>query len=52
MCGSAILNENGDVLGFFRYAPKSGVMIDFCMGIAAQELLDRGFTLVDTSDLE
>ncbi|KAK3363871.1 hypothetical protein B0T25DRAFT_470095 [Lasiosphaeria hispida] len=50
MCGSAIWNEDGDVLGFFRYAPKEGVMKDWCAGIAADELIDRGFALVNTSD--
>ncbi len=50
MCGSAIWNEDGDVLGFFRYAPKEGVMRDWCAGIAADELINRGFTLVNTSD--
>lgn len=50
MCGSAIWNDDGDVLGFFRYAPKEGVMKDWCAGIAADELINRGFTLVNTSD--
>ncbi|KAI5862476.1 hypothetical protein GGS23DRAFT_572537 [Durotheca rogersii] len=50
MCGSAIWNEDGDVLGFFRYAPTEGVMKDWCAGIAADELIDRGFTLANTSD--
>ncbi|KAK3363877.1 hypothetical protein B0T25DRAFT_597419 [Lasiosphaeria hispida] len=50
MCGSAIWNEDGDIFGFFRYAPKEGVMKDWCVGIAADELIDRGFTLVNTSD--
>ncbi len=38
-CGSAIWNEEGDVLGFFRYAPKDGVMKNWCSGIAADELI-------------
>ena len=50
MCGSAIWCEDGDVIGFFRYAPKSGAMKDWCAGIAADELTNRGFTLVDTSN--
>ena len=50
ICGSAIWCEDGDVIGFFRYAPKSGVMKDWCAGIAADELTNRGFTLVDTSN--
>jgi len=50
MCGSAMWNEDGDVLGFFRYAPTEGVMKDWCAGIAADELIKRGYTLVNTSD--
>jgi hypothetical protein len=49
MCGSAIWNEDGDVLGLFRHAPQEGVMKDWCAGIAADELIDRGYTLVNTS---
>ncbi|KAK3348912.1 hypothetical protein B0T25DRAFT_458513 [Lasiosphaeria hispida] len=50
ICGSSIWNEEGEVLGFFRYAPKDGVMQNWCAGIAADELIDRGFTLVPTSE--
>jgi hypothetical protein len=50
MCGSAIWTEDGDVVGFFRYAPKEGAMKDWCAGIAAEELISRGFTLVNTRD--
>ncbi|KAG5305338.1 hypothetical protein I7I50_05702 [Histoplasma capsulatum G186AR] len=49
ICGSAIWNGDGDVLGFFRYAPKAGVMKDWCAGIAADELINKGYTLVDTT---
>ncbi|KAK0735128.1 hypothetical protein B0T26DRAFT_737567 [Lasiosphaeria miniovina] len=49
MCGSAIWTEDGDVVGFFRYAPKEGEMKDWCAGIAADELIKRGFSLVDTT---
>lgn len=48
-CGSAIWTEEGDVLGFFRYAPTEGVMRDWCAGTASDEILKRGYTLVDTS---
>jgi hypothetical protein len=47
MCGSAIWDEDGAVFGFFRYAPKTGVMTDWCAGIAADELIDRGYTIVN-----
>lgn len=48
MCGSAVWTEDGDVIGFFRYAPKDGAMKDWCAGIAADELINRGYTLVNT----
>lgn len=50
MCGSAIWTEDGDVVGFFRYAPNGGPMKDWCVGTAAEELTNRGFTLVSTGD--
>lgn len=50
ICGSAIWKDDGDVVGFFRYAPQYGAMKDWCAGIAAEELINRGFTLVDTED--
>ncbi|KAI5456426.1 hypothetical protein BGZ63DRAFT_429079 [Mariannaea sp. PMI_226] len=52
MCGSPIWTQEGDVIGFFRYAAEGGKMQDWCCGIAANELIDRGFTLVDTSGRE
>ncbi|EXJ55875.1 hypothetical protein A1O7_08806 [Cladophialophora yegresii CBS 114405] len=50
MCGSSIWSEDGNVLGFFRYAPKEGLMKDWCVGLAADELINRGYTLVNTRD--
>ncbi|OAP60401.1 hypothetical protein AYL99_05403 [Fonsecaea erecta] len=50
MCGSAMWDQDGNVLGLFRYAPQEGAMKDWCTGIAADELINRGFSLVDTSD--
>lgn len=47
ICGSAIWDEDGSVFGFFRYAPNTGVMKDWCAGIAADELMDRGYTIFD-----
>ncbi|EDN02567.1 hypothetical protein I7I51_07560 [Histoplasma capsulatum] len=40
----------GTSLVFFKYAPKAGVMKDWCAGIAADELIHKGYTLVDTTD--
>ncbi|OAP53799.1 hypothetical protein AYL99_11985 [Fonsecaea erecta] len=48
MCGSAMWDAEGNVLGFFKYAPVEGVMTDWCAGVAADELINRGYTLVDT----
>ncbi|KAK2777182.1 hypothetical protein FQN52_003207 [Onygenales sp. PD_12] len=50
MAGSAIWNEDGDVLGFTRYAPKTGIMKDWCAGVASDELINRDFTLVNTTN--
>ena len=47
LCGSAIHNEEGQVVAFFRYAPQVGSMVNWCAGISARELIDQGFTLVD-----
>ncbi|KAF4981915.1 hypothetical protein FZEAL_2384 [Fusarium zealandicum] len=49
MCGSPVCTENGHVVGFFRYAPKEGRMKDWCCATAADELISRDFTLVDTA---
>jgi len=48
MCGSAIWTEDGDVIDFYRSAPKYGAVKDWCTGIAADEMINRGFTLVNT----
>ncbi|OJJ48730.1 hypothetical protein ASPZODRAFT_93739 [Penicilliopsis zonata CBS 506.65] len=45
VCGSAIWSESGKVLAFFRYAPASGPYKDWCMSIAAGNLIDRGYKL-------
>jgi hypothetical protein len=50
MCGSTIWTSKGEVIGFFRQAPKSGVMKDWCVGIAADELVKRGYKLVDGTE--
>ena len=50
MYGSAIWTSKGEVIGFFRYAPKSGVMNDWCVGIAADELIKRGYKLVNGTE--
>lgn len=45
VCGSAIWDENHKVIGFFQYAPSSGVFSDWCMSIAADNLLDKGYSM-------
>ena len=52
ICGSAIWTMDGEVLGFFRFAPINGFMRDYCAGVASDELINRGFTLVDTASRE
>lgn len=46
VCGSAIWNKNGQVAGFFRYAPKDGHFLDYAYSLAADELMDRGYSVV------
>lgn len=43
MCGCTIWTREGDVVGFFEYAPKDGIMQNWCSGIEAEELIKRGF---------
>ncbi|KAL3482733.1 hypothetical protein BJX62DRAFT_245593 [Aspergillus germanicus] len=46
ICGSAIWDDDHKVVGFFRYAPASGIFVDSCLTVAADQLLDKGYTLV------
>ncbi|KAJ9483242.1 hypothetical protein VN97_g10173 [Penicillium thymicola] len=48
VCGSPIWDENNRVLGFFRYAHTSGVFKDHCLIVAADHILDKGYTVVST----
>ncbi len=48
ICGSAMWNEEGDVVGFFQYAPDSGCMANCCTGVSAAELIKAGHSLVET----
>lgn len=50
MRGSAIWNDDGDVLGFLRYAINDGTMKGWCVGVAADELIKQGYTLVNTRE--
>ncbi|KAJ6188110.1 hypothetical protein N7519_003018 [Penicillium mononematosum] len=46
VCGSAIWDKDHRVLGFFRHARMSGVFKDHCSIIAADHMLDKGYTVV------
>ena len=46
VCGSAIWNNDSKALGFFRYAPKSGRFLDWCMSVIADHLIDKGYSIV------
>ncbi|KAL2825017.1 hypothetical protein BDW59DRAFT_172526 [Aspergillus cavernicola] len=46
MCGSAIWDEEHRVLGFFRYASRTGHFVDWCMTVAADHLINGGYKLV------
>ncbi|KAL2823412.1 hypothetical protein BDW59DRAFT_98686 [Aspergillus cavernicola] len=46
ICGSPIWGRNHEVIGFFRYAPTSGVFVDCCLVVAADHLLDKGYSML------
>ncbi|OJJ42911.1 hypothetical protein ASPZODRAFT_161911 [Penicilliopsis zonata CBS 506.65] len=46
MCGSPIYDQEGRVVSFFRYAPKSGYFLDYVWSISAEVLLEKGYTVV------
>ncbi|KUM56782.1 hypothetical protein ACN42_g10418 [Penicillium freii] len=43
--GSAIWNKDGNVIGFFRYAPASGHFLDWCFCVGADHIIERGFKI-------
>ncbi|KAJ0415689.1 hypothetical protein BJY00DRAFT_326822 [Aspergillus carlsbadensis] len=45
MCGSAVWNKEHKVQGLFRYAPTSGLFVDFCMTVAVDDLLSKGYAV-------
>ncbi|WEW59176.1 hypothetical protein PRK78_004645 [Emydomyces testavorans] len=45
-CGSVIWNEEGNVVGFFRYGPVSGHFVDWCQSVSADHLIDWGLTVI------
>lgn len=46
VCGSAIWNKDSKVLGFSRYAPKSGRFLDWCISVTADHLIEKGYSMV------
>ncbi|KAI2720819.1 hypothetical protein CBS147332_4059 [Penicillium roqueforti] len=46
VCSSAIWNDDHRVLGFFRYAPVEGLYKDYCLSVAADHLIDGGYSVV------
>ena len=45
-CGSAMWNDQGMVIGFFRYAPTSGRFLDWCVTVSAEHIIDNGWSIV------
>ena len=43
--GSVVWNTKNQVTGFFRYAPQSGIFKDYVQVIAADNLIDDGYTI-------
>lgn len=46
VCGSAMWNERGSIVGFVQYAPASGQFKDWCLTVAANYMTERGFSIV------
>ncbi|PKX89461.1 uncharacterized protein P174DRAFT_464582 [Aspergillus novofumigatus IBT 16806] len=44
-CGSAIWNDDGQVLGFFRYASRSEQFRDWSFVVASDNLIAKGFKI-------
>ncbi|KGO63607.1 hypothetical protein PITC_049890 [Penicillium italicum] len=45
VCGSPIWDKNGNVIGFFRFAPASGHFLDWSFCIGAGHIIERGFKI-------
>ncbi|KAJ5788974.1 uncharacterized protein N7518_005985 [Penicillium psychrosexuale] len=45
-CGSAIWNKDGNVNGFFRFAPASGHFLDWSFCVGADHIIERGSKIV------
>ncbi|KAK2796240.1 hypothetical protein FQN50_009630 [Emmonsiellopsis sp. PD_5] len=43
--GSPLWNREGNVVGFFNYAPQSGHFRDWCLTVAADHLVDGGYSI-------
>ncbi|CAG7952191.1 unnamed protein product [Penicillium nalgiovense] len=47
VCGSAIWNDDGNVIGFFRYAPRSGQFRGWSLCVGADCLIEGGFKIAN-----
>ncbi|KAJ6190478.1 hypothetical protein N7519_000499 [Penicillium mononematosum] len=47
VCGSAIWNDGGNAIGFFRYAARSGQFRDWSLCIGADYLIEHGFKIAN-----
>ncbi|KAJ5941163.1 hypothetical protein N7516_001331 [Penicillium verrucosum] len=45
VCGSAIWDKDGNVIGFFRFAPTSGHFLDWSFCVGADHVIERGFKI-------
>ena len=45
-CGSAMWDDNGKVVSFFRYAPRQLPLVDLCQSTACDFLIDGGYKVV------
>jgi hypothetical protein len=48
VCGSAIWDDDGAVIGFFRYGFSSGHFTDWCVSIASENFISKGFTVTSS----
>ncbi|KAJ5961086.1 uncharacterized protein N7479_008236 [Penicillium vulpinum] len=49
VCGSAIWDKEGNVIGFFRFAPTSGHFLEWSFCVGADHIIERGFKIARES---
>ncbi|KAK2744190.1 hypothetical protein FQN55_006874 [Onygenales sp. PD_40] len=45
VCGSPLWTQQGNVVGFFNYAPQSGHFRDWCLTVVTGHLVDGGYSI-------